>query len=79
LDARFVRYATHQAIKGIYFANYVTFAETANGRVTRHNSNGLGLLGDKGRIGAHTRGGRGRFATRMATTDDNHIEGTIHS
>jgi hypothetical protein len=51
----------------------MAFAKPANGRITRHFTDGFDLVGQKQRARAQSRGGSGGFASGMSGADYNDI------
>ncbi len=74
LDAGGVGYATHEPVEGVDLADQMALAEPADGGVAGHFADRRGRMGDESRCRAHARGGSGRLAAGVASTDDNDIE-----
>jgi hypothetical protein len=64
----------HQTVKSVDLANQMTFAESANGRIAGHRTDGSEPVGQEGGADAHS-GGRSRgFTAGVAAADYNDVE-----
>src|SRR5262249_365840 len=78
LDSGSIGDAAHQAVERVDLTHQMTFAETADRWIARHRADAREALRDEGHAGTQARGrGRG-LATGGATTNNDHIERTVH-
>ncbi len=64
---------SHYSPQGIHLFHQVTFADTTNGRITAHLSQGINVVGQQQSAGTHTRRRQRRLGPGMATPHNNHI------
>jgi hypothetical protein len=78
LNAAQVSDSAHKAIQSVDFTHQMSFSEPANRWIAGHGTNGGELVGNEGRLGAHT-GGRSRgFTAGMAAANHHDIESVEH-
>src|SRR5690554_948893 len=73
LDARQVGSTCHCAAKGINFPHQMTFADSADSRVTRHLSQGLNIVRQQQSTHAHSGRSKSSFSACVATADHDHV------
>ena len=80
LDAAFIGGAGHGPAEGIDLAHQVALANTADGRVAAHLTQGFDIVGEQQGGHAHARRRQGGFGTGMTATDHDHAKtlGIIH-
>ena len=78
LDARRVDHLAHQPADRVDLAHHLALAETADGRVARHVTDGLAGHGDHGGSRAAPRRRPGRLGPGVTTADHNHVISKIH-
>ena len=74
LDTCLIGNARHHPVHGIYLADKVTFPKPANGRIAGHHANTCACQRHESCSGAHPRSSMRGLRTRVATTDNDHIE-----
>jgi hypothetical protein len=78
LDSAQIGNPTHQAVECIDFSNEMSFAESANRRVTRHGADGGEPVGDQGGSGAHAGRSSRSFAAGVAAANHHDVESVSH-
>ena len=74
LNAGSICDAPHESVERINLADQMSFAESADGRIARHDADGRAFLRNERCACSHARSGCRRFAASMAATDDDHVE-----
>ncbi len=74
LDPAGIGDPAHQTVQGIDLADQMTLAETADGGIAGHRSDGRETMGHQGRLGAHPRSRARGFAAGVAAADDDDVE-----
>jgi hypothetical protein len=77
LYARAVNDASHDTAEGINFTDNVPFGNTPDSRIARHLPDQVEIQCDQRGLRAHTRCGRGGFATCMTSPNNNYVEALI--
>ncbi len=78
LDSGGIRHASHEAVQRIYFADEMTFAQSANGRVAGHLANRCEAMCEEGSTRTDPRRCSCGLATCVSATNDNDIESVCH-
>jgi len=78
MDRASIRAPRDEAIQRVHFSHQMPLAQSADGGVAGHRTNGRLGKSDKRRSRALTRCGPRRLATRMASTDHNDIKSSVH-
>ncbi len=68
-----VRDPAHQAVQGIDLPHQMAFADTADGGIAGHFTQGLALVGEEQSAGTRARRSRRRFAAGMAAANHDDI------
>jgi hypothetical protein len=74
LDSGSIDDAAHDAAERIDLTNDMTFCNASNGGIARHLSDKVKIDRDKRRFTAKARRCRGCLASRMASSDHNHVK-----
>lgn len=74
LDTRRIGDPSHQPVERVNFPHEVALAEAADRGIAGHDADRVLPMGNESRFGAKSSGGRGRFAARMTTADDDNVE-----
>jgi len=74
LNATFIGGQGHGATQGVNFFDQVAFANTANGRVAAHLTQGLDVVRQQECFATHARRRQGSLGSRVATANDDHIK-----
>ncbi|KAF5042605.1 hypothetical protein DSECCO2_510840 [anaerobic digester metagenome] len=73
LNHGFVSHNAREATDCIYFPDYLTFSNTANGRIARHARKSGQVLRNQQYLRAQIGSRSGSFASGMTSADDNYI------
>ena len=73
LDAGGIDILGHLAAQGIDLLDQMPLGQAADGRIARHQRNGIQIDGQQQRAAAHAGSSQGRLASGMPCTDNNHI------
>ncbi len=74
LDADGIRDFAHDAAERVYFADKMSFGDTANGGVARHLRDEINVEGIKGGLQPYARRGHGGLATGVSCADHYDVE-----
>jgi hypothetical protein len=74
LNATFIRGQGHGTPQGVNFFDQVAFADTTNGRVAAHLTQGLDVVGQQKRFATHARRRQRSLGPCMATANNDHIK-----
>ncbi len=64
----------HQAVQRVDFPDQMPLAESPDGRIAGHRADRRKAVGHQDGLCAHTCGGTGSLATRVASTDDDDVK-----
>ena len=74
LDPAGIGHAAHETVQGIDLADQMALAETADGGIAGHRSDGRETMGHQGSLRTHPRSGTRGFAAGMSAADDDDVE-----
>jgi hypothetical protein len=74
MDSRLIGQSSHEPSEGIYFPHQMTFGQPSDGRIAGHLGDRLEVERDQAGFEAHPSRGVSGLASRMAGSDDDHIE-----
>src|SRR3569623_2132428 len=78
LNAALIRHPAHQTVQRVDFPEQMALAESTDGRIAGHRTNGCETMGQKGGFSAKPPGSRRRLAAGMASSHHNDVECRAH-